>query len=44
MSYTKTENDRLILCSLENQNLKDLTLLRNDQCVYRYEPTFLMEL
>ncbi|MBR4162401.1 MAG: GNAT family N-acetyltransferase [Solobacterium sp.] len=44
MSFIKIENDRLILRSLKEQDLKDLILLRNDQCVYRFEPSFLIEL
>ena len=38
------ENDRLIIRSLEKQDLKGLEALRCDQLVYCYEPTFLMEL
>ena len=44
MSSTKIKNDKLILRSLEDQDLNDLILLRNDSRVYRYEPTFLTEL
>lgn len=38
------ENDRLLICSLKNSDLKGLEALRCDQRVYRYEPTFLIEL
>ena len=38
------ENDRLIIRSLEKQDLKGLEALGCDQLVYCYEPTFLMEL
>ena len=38
------ENDRLLICSPDNQHLKGLEALRCDQRVYCHEPTFLMEL
>ncbi len=38
------ENDRLIIRSLEKQDLKGLEALRRDQQIYRFEPAFLMEL
>ena len=38
------ENDRLIIRSLEKQDLKGLEALGCDQVVYCYEPTFLMKL
>ncbi len=38
------ENDRLLICSPNNNDLEDLRALRCDQRVYRYEPTFLIEL
>lgn len=38
------ENDRLAIHGLEKKDLKGLEALRNDQKVYRYEPSFLLEL
>lgn len=38
------ENDRLIICSLTDRDLKGLEVLRCDKRVYCYEPTFLAEL
>ncbi len=38
------ENDRLIIRGLDEHDLNGLTILRGDQRVYRYEPTFLTEL
>ena len=40
----RIENDRLIIRNLTKQDLKGLESLRCDQLVYRYEPTFLLEL
>ena len=37
------ENDRLQIHCLEKQDLSSLASMRNDQLVYRYEPTFLTE-
>ena len=38
------ENDRLMLRRLEDKDLNGLIRLRDDLCVYRYEPAFLIEL
>lgn len=38
------ENDRLVIRSLNEGDLKGLKTLRSDQRVYCYEPTFLTEL
>ncbi len=38
------ENERLLIRSLEIQDLEGLKAIRNDPRVYRYEPTFLLEL
>ena len=38
------ENDRLLIRSLEEQDLEGLSEIRNDPLVYRYEPVFLSEL
>ena len=38
------ENDRLLICNLNNRDLNGLEALRCDQKVYTYEPTFLIEL
>ena len=38
------ENDRLIIRSLEKQDLEGLEAIRRDERVYCYEPAFLMEL
>ena len=40
----RIENDRLVIRSLKKGDLKGLEALRCDEWVYRYEPTFLMEL
>ena len=40
----RIENDGLLICNLNNRDLKGLEALRCDQRVYRYEPTFLLEL
>lgn len=40
----RIENDRLVIRSLKNRDLKRLEALRCDQRVYRYLPTFLTEL
>ena len=40
----RIENDRLLICPLNNRDLKGLIALRCDQQVYIYEPTFLIEL
>ena len=40
----RTENDRLVIRSLEKRDLEGLKALRCDQRVYRFEPTFLAEL
>ena len=38
------ENNRLLIRSLEKQDIAGLKKIRGDQRVYRYEPTFLLEL
>lgn len=38
------ENDRLLICNLNNRDKRGLEALRCDQWVYRHEPTFLTEL
>ena len=40
----RIENDRLVIRSLNKEDLEGLEALRRDQRVYCYEPTFLMEL
>ena len=40
----RIENDRLVIRGLQKEDLEGLAALRCDQRVYRYEPTFLMEL
>ena len=44
MINMEIENDRLLIRNLKNSDLKRLEALRCDQRVYRYEPTFLIEL
>ncbi len=43
-SPIRIENDRLIICGLNTQDLEALKSLRCDRQVYRYEPTYLLEL
>ena len=38
------ENERLLIHGLRDQDLDGLTAMRNDPRIYRYEPTFLIEL
>lgn len=38
------ENERLLIHSLGRQDLEGLTAMRNDPRIYRFEPTFLLEL
>lgn len=38
------ENDRLLIRGLQDRDLDGLTAMREDQRIYRYEPSFLAEL
>ena len=37
------ENERLLICTLKDNDLQALKALRNCEIVYRYEPSFLLE-